>query len=260
MTTITTRASKGSSLTFEEIDANFTNLKAAVDADEIRTQWKDRCALLDPAAFAIYTGAAFSFTVPAGEVWYLLNAWHVRTTGGGTTWYHRSLDVNRALMLPTGATVQSDGNASAFAYVCKPSLVTGGASYADPIDLYFTRLNTLRSLTPYEVAASISSGSAAGTSATTAFPTDFTNGLITHLSCMDVAWLILTNGSGNASNTFMEISDDHQQRIAEALLCPFLRTTFTSIQVRAASISGDAVQTSLAGAGVLRYYKLPAGW
>lgn len=222
-------------------------------ADEI-TYWQDQAALLDPAAYVLYSGNSQSQTVTGGERWYLVNGWNLKATGAGTTWYHRPADVNRALMLSAGTVIETttppDGVSTAFMYLCKPSLVTGSdARYtSDPRALYFDRINGMGALTQYRLGATVTGS---GTT-TTSFPNDFTDGLIIHASVHDVAWMILASGGAGTSNLHNEISDSGRIRWAESLLMPFLRTTSPDTIIQGAS------QTE--GRATLSYLKLPGGW
>lgn len=224
------------------------------------TYWIDKAALLDPAAYRIYRGAAFSFTVPTGECWYMVNGWNCRASGG-IRYDQRTLHVDRALPLPAGTYVESTGDAGAFALVCSPKLVSSRPAYDAPESLYYARLERLRSMSLSEISATIIAGSAAGTTATATFPQDFTDGMLSHVSCFDLSWLILSHSAnGSVANTFMEISDDHQQRVGESCLFPFSRSVCDQIKVRSATISGNTSDPSIAGVGVVKYYKLPVGW
>lgn len=222
--------------------------------------WTDKAALLDPAAYEIYRGATFNFTVPAGEAWYMVNGWNCRASGG-SRYDHRTLHVDSALLLPSGTYVESTGNAGALALICKPSLVSNRSAYDEPKSLYYARLNRLRSLPLYEASATVPAASAPGTTVTTVLPLDFTNGMMAHVSCFDLSWVILGhNVNGSAANTFFEISDAHQQRVAEVCLVPFQRAVINQIAVASASVSGNNADVSLEGRGVVKYYKLPVGW
>ncbi|MCA6102789.1 LamG domain-containing protein [Bradyrhizobium australafricanum] len=224
---------------------------------EERAYWNDRAALLDPAAYVFWKGLNFSVTVPAGEMFYVVNAWATKIQGSNQ-WYHRDIGTDECFPVPPGTTISSNGLADSFLYVCRPALVTGDPAYADPKGLYYTRLNALRSIALSQVSASQAAGAAAGTSATTFFPPDFNDGMLAQVSVMDSAWCILLDALGRgALNTCIEISDLHQFRPTKTLLTPFRRAAFPSIQCVGGSVSGNATDTIVGGSGVVSYYKLP---
>lgn len=217
-----------------------TNLTGG--ADEF-AYWQDQAALLDPAAYELHVasidGPGWTSTVPAGQTWYLLNSFCVNINGGPDTYFQRLLDVRVALPLFAGTTLSfSSLSSGAYAYICKPALVTGGASYANPKALYYTRMATLKTLSTTLISATVPAGSAAGTVATTAFPTDFTNGMILGYSIHELAWAGLEVPGVLTLNMNFEISDDHQVRIGRGLLCPFSRVTFPNFKTRGANTIG----------------------
>ena len=221
---------------------------------EAETQyWQDRAALLDPAAYEFIQGNSISRTVPAGEMWWVVNAWwcEVIESGGGT-WFHRQANVDQALPLSGGTTIVTDDvKPGAFAYICKPALVTAtDIRYTDdPRGLYFSRVRRIQTLTMHQIGATATST----TTPEASFPTDFTSGLALHTSAHDVAWLILLNASGSgALNTVNEISDSDPIRFAEPTVFPFTRATFPEIAVRGVSLAE--------GRATLTYVKLPADW
>jgi hypothetical protein len=222
--------------------------------------WKDRAAMLDPAAYVYWKGASFSVTVPAGEVMYVLNAW-ITTIQGSAQWFHRDLGIDECFPVPAGTTIASNGNTDSFLYACRPALVTSDPAYNDPKGLYYSRIAALRATQMSQVSASQAAGSAPGTAGITAFPTDFSDGMLAQVSVEDSAWCILLDPIGRgALNTCIEISDAHQFRPTKALLTPFKRLNFPSISCQGASVSGNGTDTNFGGAGVISYYKLPGSW
>lgn len=220
-----------------------------MSADEIE-YWQDQAALLDPLAYEHVYATSTTRTVPGGERYYLLNGWQL-DDGSSGLWYHRPADVDRALMIPDGGTVVTSSSSGSFMWLCKPSLVTGSdARYTDdPRALYFERIQRLGDLARYRL-----TGSATGSGTTAAtFPTDFDYGMAVHVSAHDVAWLIMTDASGNGmSNTHNEISDSHGFRWAEPTLFPFTRTTMPKILIQGVSIGS--------GRAAITYVKLPGDW
>ncbi|MCK1465716.1 hypothetical protein IVB34_47385 [Bradyrhizobium sp. 2] len=143
---------------------------------------------------------------------------------------------------------------SGFIYYCDYAAATAPAT--DPEEAYYARLNQLTSIQISSLTASITVGSARGTVVSASFPS-FTSGILRGVANNEVSWTILSGGS---MNTMDEISDDHQQRFTSELLMPFKTSIFTGIQVRSASVSGNATDTSLAGTGTILYQVLPGGW
>jgi hypothetical protein len=222
----------------------------SMTADETQF-WQDQAALLDPLAYEHVFATSTTRTVPGGERYYLLNGWQL-DDGSSGLWYHRPADVNRALIIPSGESVITSSSAGSFMWLCKPSLVTGSdARYTtDPRGLYFDRLAQLGTLTTYRLAGS---ATGAGSTAVT-FPTDFTYGMVVHVSVHDVAWMIMTDSgaSNGLSNTHNEISDTHGIRWAEPLLFPFTRTTMPKMLIQGVSLGSGRAST--------KYIKLPGGW
>lgn len=225
--------------------------------------WKDKAALLDPAAYRFYNsnddGPSWSFTVPAGEVWYLVNAWYVISDTSNAFMFQRLLDVNAAVPLTPGTTIKANGSQGAYAYVCKPSTVFDDERYDTPDALYYDRLHKIRSLQLHEKTVTVPAGTARGTNLQESFPSDFENGLLLGVSVNDTSWLALVSPFG-AMNTQDEISDDHQMRLARGIMCPFKRSTFTGIRTRSASVSGNSSDSSVDGTCGVRYVKLPLDW
>jgi hypothetical protein len=221
-----------------------------MSADEVAF-WQDHAALLDPDAYEWVNGNSQSRTVGAGEHWYLLNAWNVEATGGGTTWFHRPMGIDHALPLSEG-TVITTRSAGGGMYLCKPSLVTGSdARYTDdPRALYFDRMQRIGELTQYFIGATNTGSSASSV----AFPGDFTNGLIIHVSSHDVAWTITRDAAtvGGATNTLNEISDSNRMRFAETVIVPFKRTVLDAIMIQGVS--------ETEGRATVHFLKLPGDW
>jgi hypothetical protein len=227
--------------------------------------WQHKAAMLDPAAYQFTSvptnGAGYTQTVPAGETWYLLNGFYITINGGANSYFQRVPNVDSAVPLTAGTVIGFHAASSfGYAYICKPSLVTAGARYADPRALYFERMHRMGTLTQYAISSAVASGAAYATQSITAFPADFTNGLCVGYSIFDVSWGGLENPGVGTLNLNNEISDDHQLRIAERVVLPFARGTFPNFKVRGASVSGAAATTCIAGNGQIIYIKLPADW
>lgn len=221
--------------------------------------WQDRAALLDPDAYRYFSGN-WSFTVPAGETWHATNLWWAKVNGVGPV-FHRPLGVDDAMPLPAG-TVVSSSRADGFAWVAQPSTVISGDSrYDAPHDLYEQRIDRLRTLPRHLASAHIPAGSPQGTWDTGQFDSDFERGMVVHVSTHDTAWTILGRGGGvGGANLDHEISDDTPLRFAGSMVAPFKRSVFPEIMVRSASMDSFVNQTSLPGAGVVQYVKLPDDW
>jgi hypothetical protein len=238
------------------------------EANEL-AYWRNMAALLDPAAY-VYHATGFSgagegtlpVTVPDGETWYALNAWNVRIGAtGGTLWLRHSTAM-AATPLPQGTQIQDNGLAG-FLYVCKPALVTAGAAYADPRELFYERMERLSKLPINSLDATIAAGASVVSNVQyRAFPTDFTFGIITLAYAFDTAWTITAVGSGSGQgriNLMNEISDAHAVRHADSIIVPFRRSTHLGMSTHAGNVDG-AGGVSLAGNGGVLYHKLPSDW
>ncbi|MCK1465783.1 hypothetical protein IVB34_47745 [Bradyrhizobium sp. 2] len=218
-----------------------------------RQYWSRMYRLLDPNAYTYSSGTSMSLIVPAGTTWYATNMWFVYVNGNGP-YFHRKLDCRECIELPAGTVITSTSGQSGFIYYCDYAAATAPAT--DPEEAYYARLNQLTSIQISSLTASITVGSARGTVVSASFPS-FTSGILRGVANNEVSWTILSGGS---MNTMDEISDDHQQRFTSELLMPFKTSIFTGIQVRSASVSGNATDTSLAGTGTILYQVLPGGW
>ncbi|WP_370175702.1 LamG-like jellyroll fold domain-containing protein [Bradyrhizobium elkanii] len=233
----------------------------ALSADEYK-YWLGMAAMLDPAAYVLYTGK-FSLTVPAGETLYVLNAWSCVIAGGSSSWFHRDLASSEAFEISAGTTIAWDGiSFTAFLYVCRPALVMNDPKYVDPKALYFQRLNSLRSIALSQLSVTVASGSAPGTLNRVNFPFDFNDGIFAQVSVMDAPWAILADALfWGVSNTANEISDVHQYRTTKKLLTAFPRAMMPYFEVQSANVSGNATDVStFVSRGTMAYYKLPGTW
>lgn len=213
--------------------------------------WQDQAALLDPDAYALVIGSSQTLTVAAGEHYYVLWAWFVQATGGGTSYFHRRGKVDEPMILPEGrALTTSATDSNSLIYYCRPSLVTGSGAYqTDPRGLYFERIMRLGELEQFTIGVVITNNAVV----TATFPTDFTDGLMIHTSTHDLAWLGLQHSAGSAVITGQdEISDTDRVRFAHTTILPFTRTLWPKIAGRGASQSE--------GRGTITYVKLPGDW
>jgi hypothetical protein len=216
--------------------------------------WQDQAALLDPDAYVLAKGTSQTVTVPDGEHYYVLWAWKVQASGGGTWYFHRNgrVDFFEPMILPEGRSLTTSASVSkSLIYYCRPSLVTGSDSRytSDPRALYFERMMRLGELAQHTIGLTITNGS----SQSATFPTDFADGLLVHTSCHDLAWIGLESADDGAVITgVMEISDTDRIRIAQTTILPFKRATWTKVEARGA--------TQSEGTGTLTYVKLPGDW
>lgn len=221
--------------------------------------WQAKAASLDPDSYMLLTEKNLPVTVPKGETWYALNLWNIATTDGETT-FLRTADAADTLALSAGTTLRLGPKSTfAVAYVSRPALVTNQERYQTAARrLYYRRLMRLGRLPQQDISARIDKYASEETKGNTPFPEDFEEGMIVLASVHDVAWVTL-NPSG--MNLFNEVSDNHQNRVAEAIMVPFRRSDFTGIQVRAASVSGEKADFSATdGVGSVRFVRLPANW
>lgn len=213
--------------------------------------WKDRAAMLDPNAYEYHSGVfSVTNTVPT----YLLNGWQL-TSGGDATrfWYHRKADIANALLITAGTSVQHVGSPSGqnynfdwgYALLAKPSLVTSDPRYNEPRDLWYSRLEKLKTLPLRSLKVKITQthtpiqAQNAGTNVAS-FPTDFENGLLVHFSTMDGSWIVLesdTNVTTPLSPSYRilnlsdELDDARSVRFSGAVLIPFKRSQFPTMRI-----------------------------
>lgn len=222
--------------------------------------WRVRAALLDPKAYQFFERS--NATVPTGCVWYALNMWRVYDASSNQSIFQRLCDVDHAIALPAGTTVNNDGS-NGYSYICKPEVVwRTDARYATGYKakaLYYDRLNKLRFLTRYDLTVSCTAADTMGTTKDTSFPADFTNGMLACASVHDMAWVGL-KASNETMNLQNEVSDDHQIRFAQAIRMPFTRATFPTLRGRVGRVDGANSGNAIAGFGSVIYYKLPSGW
>lgn len=242
-------------------------------SDEVQ-YWRDMAALLDPDCYQYVIGTGWTRTVPAGKVWYLLNAWGLRKPGNpfqSYKWHHRDLDTREALLLPSGFTLQGDSiNAHSYAYFADPSLVQAGdARYLeDPKGLYFERLARLRTLPLHMVGVHRPVGTtlaAANPERLNYFPAGHDRILLRHVDCHDGCWVILQSGNldtiTNGMNTQDELDDVRPMRLTRTVFAPILRSVHSAIRLGHASITGDMNQPqTYDGWGSVHYNVLPSDW
>ena len=219
-------------------------------------------ALLDPAAYVYVEGENWSVTVPDGETWYIVNAWHA-TINDSPKFFHRNLASADFFEVPEGTVLKSSSGStqSGFIYFCRPALVESDSRYEAPGALISQRQSELKTLPIAHLGVNIPAGSAPGTKSEDSFPTDFEDGFINHVSNFDLAWIILRDATDtNGLNTFFEISDNHQNRVDGSIRTPFVRAVIHKVECRAANVSGNYSELSLEGDGVVSYQKLPDTW
>lgn len=220
--------------------------------------WRDKAACLDPDAYDYSQGAGISVTVPQGATWYGMNLMFMKQ--GTSMYYQRSLDVDLAIMMPQGSTWTTTTAFAGFMYICKPEKVYSDPRYADSKDLYYSRLDRLRTLPLRRITVHIPAGMTMQYQPSTPFPNDFEKGLVTHVSSEDVAWVALNNPNGPAVNTFWELNNEHRIRVAEKLMVPFKRSVFTEVKAAGSTTAGTLADPTLSGDGVVHYVALPADW
>lgn len=237
-------------------DAAATTAALALKADAASVEETEdflvQACELDPNAYVHLLGS-FDVTVPAGETWYVKNAWHARI---GSTLYVRN--PKEALPVGEGTNIRSDGDSAAFVYYFRPSLVSGDSKYSNPRDLLFKRRARRKHLIVNHIAARTVAGQSVPSYLD--FPSDFDNGLIIGSACFDTAWTILSkdDGATGMSNLMNEISDSHTNRNGEAFVLPFQRSVMPGFSTHPASVSGSG--STVDGIGTVTFLKLPADW
>lgn len=230
--------------------------------------WLMMAASLDPKAYVYLAGGGFTGTVPVGHTWFAVGAWNA-AWDGGDTFFLRTPNPSRPLIIPEGVTVAGNGTAGAHLYYFDPALAIAfsaemATKYRDPRGLYFERLQRLTLIRPSIIRAQPVGGTTGGGSNGDAiFPSDFDFGIVQLANAFDVPWVALRSPiAGAAVALGGEVSDDHQYRIAlSGFYLPFRRTEFPSIETRGASVDGAAGGAYLGShvASVI-YTKIPANW
>jgi hypothetical protein len=219
-------------------------------SDEEFDDWRRKAAQMDPAAYSYYIGTSWSVTVPAGECWWVVNAWNAKHGALGKWVPPRT--PNQPMLLTEGYNLQSNGTTDAFAYIFNPYAIPATGRYADPKGLFYERRARLKTLQTYQQAVTFGSGG--GSRVYSAFPEDFDFGLILGAANMDAAWVILADATHGLLNLGNEISDVDQNRVAEgmpAFPMPFERATFPGIAAQPISAAGEAT---------VNYVALPSDW
>lgn len=218
------------------------------------TFWADKAAMMDPNSY-IYASGVFNITENSAT--YLLNGWQL-TQGGDPNnfWYHRQADIENALLIPAGTPIQHVGSPAGYnfnwgyAYYSKPDLVNSDPRYEDGRELYYQRLEKLKTLTPRALKVKITQGHSAvqaqnaGTNVA-AFPTDFENGLLVHFSTMDGSWAVLESNTAVTAplspsyhilNLADELDDVRSVRFTGAIMIPFKRSKFPTMRIGFGSV------------------------
>lgn len=249
--------------------------------------WSDKAAIMDPDAYIYRCG---SFNVTEAEPVYLVNGWQMNYNSTANFWYHRKGDIENALMLPAGTPIKHNGSPSGYgfeygyAYYAKPSLVNSDTRYEDARDLYYQRIERLKTLPLYSCEVTIAQTHTVGQAVTAntlvaSLPTDFDNGLIVHMSMMDGCWMVLEDPSKTPAvdqvilNLWDELDDVKNMRNSGKIMLPFKRTVFPQLRIGFGSAFISASGTPLnpitpvvAGSatypqyGQIKYYKLPSDW
>lgn len=215
------------------------------------------CALLDPAAVCCL-GSTLSVTVPAGETWWLTNAWYLEAPGDSAHIHcHRELCASHAVPLPAGYTIKkggvtSSGGPSGNAVWCDPSLAT---QHADPEAKLAERLNRIATLPRRSLMANAPAGSPVNTAVTLALPPEVQRYLVVAVVIEDVAWTILRHTTApNGTNTTRELDDVRSLRNSARMLFATTRDRFDRIRICGASPSGTG--NSVVGQGGIIYIDL----
>lgn len=223
-----------------------------INPDELY-YWQVRAALLDPLAYDLYEGSATTGTVPAGETWYVVSGWYV-DLGSSRSIFQRMPDAAGENYYALGAGESftlSALTADPCIYICKPKgVIASDARYqSDPRGLFYKRLRRLTELPQYN----IGHNNTGATVVSSAFPADFTYGMVVHASSHDVAWTILRDtATGAGINLNNEVSDSNRIRFAERVVLPFTRAELSYVESQGVSLPEGTVN--------VRYVKLPGDW
>jgi hypothetical protein len=227
--------------------------ESGIVVDDETRHWQTQAALLDPAAYVFLQdpGHTMDVTVPIGHAWHIVNMFQVRindpqiVSEDGYAGYYpsgfvRPCDARLPLVLPEGTRIRSNvARNGGYIYYADPGLVTDGARYQiDPRGLYYERLARLQSLPVRDVIIEWISNGVTGKGFTATLPDDFENAILVNASAYDAPWVLL-----GGINLLDEVNNQHTVRFARSLMCPFQRSTFSTIHAIAGNYAGLAFDT-----------------
>ena len=210
------------------------------------------CALLDPAA-VFCLGAAPSVTVPAGQTWWLTNAWNLEAPGDPAhRYFHRELCASHAVPLPPGYVLKKGSTPpSGNAVWCDPF----ATQYADPETKLAQRLERIATLPRRSLIATAPAGQPVNTAVMLTLPPEVQRYLIVAVVIEDVAWTILRHTTApHGTNTTRELDDVRSLRNSARVLFACRRAVFDRIRICGASPSGTGL--SVPGQGGIIYIDL----
>lgn len=249
------------SLLLAACEPRFSTAVSALDADAPahvddveHAHWQIQAALLDPRAYRFIQSPdpTLDVTVPAGHAWHVVNLFQVLInepqilSEDGYAGYYQSgfvrpCDARAPLVLPEGTRIRSNVQRNGgYIYYADPALVIeGDARYAtDPRGLYYQRLARLRTLPVRDAIIEWISNGVTGREMTLTLPADFERAIVVNASVFDSTWVLL-----GGINLVDEINNWHTQRVGSSLLCPFERSTFSTVSTKAGNYAGRTQDT-----------------
>ena len=221
--------------------------------DHEADHWRTQAALLDPRAYVYLhdPGYMLDVTVPTGHAWHVVNMFQVLInepqaisddgyTGYRASGFVRPCDARQPLVLPAGTRIRSNVERNgAYVYYADPALVLDDPRYTiDPRGLYYERLARLQTLPIRDAIIEWISNGVTGKSFTLTLPNDFTHAILVNASVYDAPWVLL-----GGINLLDEINNNHTVRFARSLMCPFERSTFSTIHTIAGNYAGKTQDT-----------------
>jgi hypothetical protein len=228
--------------------------------------YADLAALLDPACYHYLSGASWSVTVPAGEIWYGLNIWNAKLPGGSTCLFHRDADAQSPMPMPAGMSYTS-ADPQAFILYARPLDVqaTDARYLDDPRALYFERLAKLQAIPMLSLTVNRAAGTPFATNSqkyiNNGYP-NFAKGIVRQWQLHDGSWMCMLGPGTNIINTQMERNDKYPIRKTGAVLFPFMTSMFCGLWLNNGSEGDYTVNgpQTYNGYGAMHYQVLPADW
>jgi len=234
--TITLRATKGSALTWDEMDENFTTLSSGST-----TYFSRQCALLEPAAIEAAYRGTFTVTIPSDETKYVLASWANQLKYASGRWEVRNPIVPAAVRDVTITGTLSDS----MLLLLDPAIPT----YATPQATYYERRQAIEDLPTKAITFTAASQDKA-------LLLGAYGGIITRAVNFNFAWLILRPyGTWGGYNVYNELGDavaDYQRADAPLMLPMDKRFVSTGSSGLAGGVGAPF--------GTITYVLLPSTW
>ena len=236
--TITLRLTKGSALTWQELDDNFTTADLGLAAPDYFTR---QCALLDPNCLETAKRGTFTYTVGPNETKFVIASWANRINGGVGRYEIRNPYQAHAVRDCTITGTLAD---SLF-LVMDPTL----GDFPSPAATYYQRLQAIQDLPTKQISFDAANQDKA-------LLLGAYGGIITRAVNFNFAWLILRPygawGGYNVANELGDAVADYQRNDAALSLALDKRFLSTGASGNAGGVGAPF--------GTICYVLLPSTW